>query len=578
MCNWDLSKMYKDKNAIEKDIKLVNENINKIDELKKNEKDNFVEILNLLFETDRVMDNLYTYASMKKDENSKVSESVKLELELSSLYNKLQSRFSFVEPFVLSLNSDEQDKLIKENPSYEIFFKKILRFKEHTLSAEEENIISLMSEAMSSPHNDFYSLQNTDMEFPYVESIDEKLTNANFVPLLSKLPREQRKEVFEKYYDELAKYNNTFGSTLYANIKNLVILSKIKKYDSARQMELFNDDVEEVVYDNLIDIVHEYLPYLYKYYDARKKLLGLDENHMYDVYVPSTKGFDREIPFEEAKKMVIEAVKPMGEEYQSIMKKAFEENWIDVYPKDGKKPGAYSWGSYDSYPYILLNYTNDVDSVFTLIHELGHSIHSYYSRANNEFKYAGYTIFVAEVASTCNEMLLLDYMIKNAKNDDEKLYLLDHHINSFKSTIFRQTMFAEFERETHKLVEEEKALTGEDFNEIYLNLNKKYFGDSVVSDDLIKYEWSRIPHFYTNFYVYKYATGLSSSSILSQKILSGNEQDLENYKNFLKDGNKNYPLVQLKNAGANIKDKEVLRTAFEVFKEKVLEFEEIVNK
>ncbi|MFR7760680.1 MAG: oligoendopeptidase F, partial [Peptoniphilus grossensis] len=283
MCNWDLSKMYKDKNAIEKDIKLVNENINKIDELKKNEKDNFVKILDLLFETDRVMDNLYTYASMKKDENSKVSDSVKLELELSSLYNKLQSRFSFVEPFVLSLKEDEQDKLIKENPSYEIFFKKILRFKEHTLSAEEENIISLMSEAMSSPHNDFYSLQNTDMEFPHVESIDEKLTNANFVPLLSKLPREQRKEVFEKYYDELAKYNNTFGSTLYANIKNLVILSKIKKYDSARQMELFNDDVEEVVYDNLIDIVHEYLPYLYKYYDARKKLLGLDENHMYDV-------------------------------------------------------------------------------------------------------------------------------------------------------------------------------------------------------------------------------------------------------------------------------------------------------
>lgn len=578
MYTWDLSKMYSNDEDIEKDISKFEEKLKRTEELKDDLDENFIDILDLLIEAERILDNLSTYAFMKKDEDSRVSKNVKFSLEVSSLYAKLSTAMAFIKPYILNLSDKEQERLKEDNPSYRIYFDKILRYKDHTLKEEEERLMSKLSETFDNPHNNFYSLQNTDMKFPYLESIEDRLTNANFVAYLTKLDREKRKEVFQAYYGELSKYSNTFGSTLYGNIKNLCLQADIYKYESSLEMKLYEDKVSMDLYDNLIDTVHEYLPYLYKYYDLRKELLGLDENHMYDVYVPISNGYSKKIDFDQAKSMVLEALSPMGEDYQKIIEQGFDQSWIDVYPRDGKASGAYSWGSFDSDPYILLNYTDDLDSVFTLIHELGHSMHSYYSRRDNDFIYSSYTLFAAEVASTTNELLLLDYLVKRAKSDDEKIYLLDKHINMFKSTVFRQTMFAEFERITHKEVEDGNALTGDDFSKIYYDLNKKYFGDSVISDELIKYEWARIPHFYRDFYVYKYATGLSTASILSENILSKDKKKLDMYLNFLKDGNKDYPLDQLKKAGADIEDKNVLRSAFEVFKEKVVEFEKLVNK
>ncbi|MDY6064791.1 MAG: oligoendopeptidase F [Finegoldia sp.] len=578
MDTWDLSKMYVDRKNIEEDIDKFKDKLKKVDQLKDDVDKNFIDILDCLMDAFRIMDDLSSYAFMKKDEDSRVSANVKFSLETSSMYSQLSEAMAFVKPYLFSLSDEDQEELIGNNPKYKIYFERILRYKDHTLTEKEQRLMSKLSESFDNPRNDFYSLQNTDIKFPYLDSIEDRLTNANFVAYLTKLDRKRRKEVFEAYYDELSKYVSTFGSTLYGNIKNTSLQADIYKFDSSLEMELYDDRIGSDLYDNLIDTVHEYLPYLYSYYDLRKDLLGLDENHMYDVYTPAVEGYSKEIKFDEAKQIVLQALAPMGEEYLAVIKKAFDENWIDIYPREGKASGAYSGGSYDSYPYILLNYTDDLDSVFTLIHELGHSVHSYYSRANNDFIYSSYTLFVAEVASTTNELILLNYLVKNAKSDQEKIILLDKHINMFKSTVFRQAMFAEFERETHKVVDEGKALTGEDFSDIYYDLNKKYFGDSVVSDEKIRYEWARVPHFYRDFYVYKYATGFSAASILSEKILSGDKNALEAYINFLKDGSKNYPLDQLKAAGADIGDKDVLRSAFEVFKNKVLEFKDLVNK
>ena len=342
-------------------------------------------------------------------------------------------------------------------------------------------------------------------------------------------------------------------------------------------MYLYNDDVDVSVYDALIDSIHNNLNHIHKYYGIKKRALGLDEQHMYDVYMPITSDFDKKYTFEEAKNIVLESIKPLGEEYVNIAKKAFDDRWIDVEPREGKRSGAYSSGSYDTNPFILLNFNGTLESVFTLAHELGHSMHSYYDRNTNDYLHSGYTIFVAEVASTFNEALLLDYMMKNTEDEAEKLYLIGFYIDSYKSTVFRQTMFAEFEREVHAKIENGEILTKTDFSEIYHQLNKKYFGDAMISDEEIAYEWMRIPHFYSNFYVYKYATGFTASSILARRVLDGKENAIEDYIKFLKDGNKHFPIEQLKIAGVDMSKRETVDESLKIFANLVDELDGLIK-
>lgn len=563
---WDLGKIYKNNEEFSNDIDKLKEMISRVNEIRDDFKGNFKEILELTSEASELVSQIHTFASMTRDEDSTVSESQKLVLEAEAVFSEFNSAFSFLNPSILKLAQEELDELIKKNDleSYRKFLEDTYRFKAHTLSKKEEFILGSLSTMAQAPQSAYYMLTNADMKFPNLESKENaELTNANFVNYLRDSDVEVRKEAFNSYYDVYAGVENTISTLMQDNVKNLVTEAKLRSYDSAIQMELFKDDVDVKVYENLIKSVRENLEGLHEYYRLKKEALNLDEQHMYDVYLPIAGDMTDEIPYEKAVETIKEALKPLGEDYSKVLARAFDERWIDVYPRKGKKSGAYSWGVYSSDPYILMNYTDDLDSMFTLAHELGHSMHSYYSRKNNPYIYSNYTIFVAEVASTTNELLLLNYLLGNAQSDEEKLYLVDHYLNSFKSTVFRQTMFAEFEKMTHETVEEGEALTLDLMNDMYLKLNEDYFGDSVIIDDKIKYEWSRIPHFYRNFYVYKYSTGFLSAVILSKKILDG--ENLEDYLNFLADGGRNFPIDQLKKAGADILNPDTFNSAFSVF-------------
>lgn len=581
LTNWDLSKIYKSEEDFYSDLEEVREGAKKLSGLKENFKENFKEILLTFVEASELNQRVYVYSHMKRDEDSRERFGQTVALESEVVTNELNTAASYIRPSLLSLSDIELDDLISENDleKYRLYLEKMFRFKPHTLTEKEEYIMGAMSVSQEAPQNAYYLLTNADMVFPRIKSLDNiRLTTANYVNLLKNNNREVRQEAFEKMYSTLKRVDNTISSTLYSNINNTVTEARIRKYDSALEMALFEDDVEVKVYDTLVEVIRENLPTLHEYYKIRRDYLGLEEQHMYDVYLPLTSDYNAEITYEEAQEILLKALAPLGEEYIEILKEGFESNWIDVYPREGKRGGAYSWGEYKSSPYILMNYTDDLDSLFTLAHELGHSLHSYYSRKNNDFVYSGYTIFVAEVASTTNELLLLDYLIKNASSDEEKLYLVNHYVDSFKSTVFRQTMFAEFEKITHDLLEQNQVLTLDVFNEIHYKLNVDYFGDGVFIDEDIALEWARIPHFYTDFYVYKYATGFTCAVLLSQNILNEKEGALEKYLNFLKDGGNNYPIDQLKAAGADITKKETLDLAMNVFKEQVKELEELLKK
>ena len=563
---WDLSKIYKNNDEFNNDIDKLKGMIARVTEIRDDFKGNFKEILDLTSEASELVTKIYSFASMTRDEDSTVNESQKLVLLAEAVYSEYNSAFSFLSPSILELSEEELNSLIEKNDaeSYRKFLEDTFRFKAHTLSKKEEFILGSLSTMAQAPQSAYYMLTNADMKFPNMKSKDnEELTDANFVNYLRESDVEVRKEAFNSYYDVYAGVENTISTLMQDNVKNLVTEAKLRSYDSAIQMELFKDDVDVKVYENLIKSVRENLSGLHEYYRIKKEALKLEEQHMYDVYLPIAGDMNDEIPYEKAVETIKEALKPLGEDYTRVLSRAFDESWIDVYPKKGKKSGAYSWGVYSSDPYILMNYTDDLDSMFTLVHELGHSMHSYYSRKNNPYIYSDYTIFVAEVASTTNELLLLNYLLDKAETDDEKLYLVDHYLNSFKSTVFRQTMFAEFEKATHETLEDGEALTLDLMNDIYLKLNEDYFGDSVIIDDKIKHEWSRIPHFYRNFYVYKYSTGFLSAVILSKKILDG--ENLEDYLNFLADGGRNFPIDQLKKAGADILDPATFNSAFSVF-------------
>jgi len=431
-----------------------------------------------------------------------------------------------------------------------------LRDKPHTLSAAEERLLGMASDVLGSAGKIFSTLNDADLTFPVVKDENGKrkpLTHGNYINFLESPDRAVRKKAFTALYQTYKKFRNTFSATLYGDVKTHVYSAKIRNYPSALAASLHDDNIPEAVYNNLIGTVHQHLPKLFKYFGIRAKALGLKELDMYDLHCPLVPDYRMEIPWDQACKWVKEALKPLGEDYCAKLDQAFKKRWIDVLECKGKRSGAYSSGCYDSAPYILMNYTGTLSEVFTLAHELGHSMHSWYSNHTQDYHYADYSIFVAEIASTTNELLLHDYLLKNcAKDRNFKLYLLSHHADQFRGTIYRQTMFAEFEKMIHEKVEKEIPLTADELCQSYYELNKTYHAENVNPDQLVELEWARIPHFYYDFYVYKYATGLSAAAQLSKNILSGNAKKLEAYLGFLKAGSTKDVLDIMKDAGVDL--------------------------
>ncbi|HBG5343229.1 TPA: oligoendopeptidase F [Clostridioides difficile] len=578
---WKIDKMYSSKEEIEKDINKVKNLIQEVKEYKgklSESKENLYKVLNISENASRIVQNLYVYTHMKQHEDTRINDNQGRATKTEMLSTDLGVATSYIVPEILAIEENKLSEYLKDEKLsfYTKYIKDILRDKPHTLSEREEEILAATSELSTVPENVYDMLAYADMEFPEIEDEEGnkvKLSHSNYSLLIKSKNSRVRKDAFEGEFSTYEKYKNTFASTLYGGIKSEIFYAKTRKYNSAIEASLFSDDVSLDVYNNLISAIDKSIPNLNKYVELKKKFLGLNEIHMYDLYVPLTDKFDMDIPYDKAQDIILEALKPLGEEYLNVIKSAFDEGWIDVYDNEGKKGGAYSWGSYDSHPYILMSYKNDLNSLFTLIHELGHSVHSHYSRTSQPFLYSDYKIFVAEVASTLNELLLINYLLENSKSKDETIYLLNYYLEQFRTTVHRQTMFAEFEKIVHEKVESGEPLTADEFTDIYYKLNEKYYGKSAIVDKQIGIEWARIPHFYSNFYVYKYATGFSAASALSQQILSEGSTAVDRYINFLKSGGSEYPLEQLKSAGVDMTKKESIEEALNVFAELVNKLE-----
>lgn len=542
-----------------------------------------LEFLNLDTEINRKLDKLFSYAHLLNDEDTTNTKNQELFGKIVNLNNEYSKITTFVKPELLKSNYEQIKAFYKDLPElkeYEVLLEEIYRYKEHTLDEREERIVAELNKSLSSPSEIFEKLTDADMKFPDI--VDEKgnsveFTESNYSIFIRSKDRRVRKDAFNILHNTYGKYKNTLSETYASLVDVEVALSKIYNFESAIKMSLFDDNIDVSVYDNLVKTVNENLKELYKYYDLRKKILNLDEQHLYDTYVSLVEDDNKNYTFSEAKDLVLKALSVLGDDYVEILNKAFDEKWIDVFNNVGKRSGAYSSGCYDTNPFILLNFEGKLDDVSTLSHELGHSVHSYLSREFNSYQNASYKIFVAEVASTVNELLLNNYMLKNTSDKNEKLSILNKQLELFKSTIFRQTMFAEFERDMHAIVEQNGVLTNEVLCDAYYKLVKKYFGDSVYIDEAIKYEWSRIPHFYYNFYVYKYATGLSAAAFIASQILSGNKEYIEKYKNFLKLGGSMYPIDELKQIDIDMTKKEVVESAIEMFKNTLEEFEKLID-
>ena len=578
---WTIDEMYPNEESIEKDIQKVKELIEEVKRYKgilADSEENIFKALNISEEASRILQNLYVYTHMKSHEDTRINKNQSNATKIDMLSTELSMATSYMVPEIIAMDNEKLENYLKTErlSHYKKYVDDILRLKPHTLNEREEELLASVADLSGVPENVYDMLSFADLKFPEIEDENGekvRVTHSNFSLFLKSKDARVRKDAFEAMYGIYGQYKNTFASTLYGGIKSEIFYAKTRKYESALQGSLFQDNVSVNVYNNLIDAVHENLDTLNDYIDLKKKFLGLDKINMYDLYVPLTENFDMEISYEKAQKIILEALKPLGEEYLENVKKAFAEGWIDVYGNEGKQGGAYSWGSYDSKSYILMSYKDDLNSLFTLIHEMGHSMHSFYSKNNQPYLYSGYKIFVAEVASTLNELLLINYLLKNAESKEERVYLLNYYLEQFRTTVYRQTMFAEFEKICHGKVEEGEPLTAEDFNNIYYDLNKKYYGESCDVNEEIALEWARIPHFYSNFYVYKYATGFSAASALSKQILEEGESAVSRYKEFLKSGGSEFPLDQLRKAGIDMEKKESVDEALHVFKDLVKQLE-----
>ncbi|WP_102336132.1 oligoendopeptidase F [Salimicrobium jeotgali] len=526
---------------------------------------------------------LFTYAHMRSDQDTTNAYYQEMNTKAETLLTEASQAMSFIVPEILALPEGTVDKFLEEYEPlklYEHTLNEIIRQKEHILSEKEEKLLAGFSEIAGAPAQTFGALNNADLTFPSIN--DEKgnevdVTHGRYINFLKSDNRKVREDAFRAMYDTFGSFKNTFASTLSANVKKNNFKATVRNYRSAREAALDSNKIPETVYDNLIEAVHDRLDLMHRYVRLRKRVLGLDEVHMYDLYTPLVKDVGMKITFEEAQSKVIEALRPLGEDYTAKLEEGFKNRWIDVEENKGKRSGAYSSGHYGTNPYILMNWQDNVDNLFTLAHELGHSLHSYYTHQHQPYRYGNYSIFVAEVASTTNEALLNDYMVEQTDDEKEKLFLLNNYLEGFRGTVFRQTMFAEFEHEIHRREQEGEALTAERLTEIYYDLNKKYFGDDAFIDEDIGLEWARIPHFYMGYYVYQYATGYSAATALAKQIQEEGASAVERYKDFLKAGSSDYPIEVLKKAGVDMTSKQPVLEALDVFEQKLDEMERLLE-
>ncbi len=581
---WDLTKIYKEEKEIKEDIEKVKELTKKVQSYEGKLLDSAINLLdatNLYYGTMRILEKLIVYSNMKFHEDMSISKNKVLANKIDKLSDEVSFKLSF---FIPELLKDTYDKILefeKENKDLEKYhrtFEEIFREKEHTLSFKEEALLASLGEVFSSSSDSFDMLDSVDITFDDIRDEEGKtveLNSSNYTKFLKSNDRKVRKEAFETFYTSYDKLKNTYASLLKGSITSDNFIAKVRNYKNCLNMSLFSDNIDEKLYDKLLLSVNNNLDIVYDYIKLRKDVLGLDEIHMYDIYVPLTKNIDKKWTYEEAKEIIIKALEPLGEDYIKNLKKLMNSNCIDVYNNKNKRTGAYSWGSYDTDPYILLNFENDFYSVSTLAHELGHSMHSLYSNKNQEYHKSSYTIFLAEIASTVNEILLNKYMYSISNTKEEKLFYLNNLLEDFRTTLIRQTMFAEFEKIIHEKEENGEILTEELLSSTYLDLNKKYYGDNIVSDDLIKLEWARISHFYNSFYVYKYSTGISVACSIVSDILSNKENALENYIQFLSSGGKNYSLEILKNVGIDIVNDNTIEKALDMFRDTLKEYKKV---
>ncbi|PXV69343.1 oligoendopeptidase F [Halanaerobium congolense] len=582
---WNLNDIYADNQSFESELERVLKEVKNISKLKDDftdSPDNLLAALNKIIKIEEQTSKLYAYAHMKYDQNTQNEKYQNYKNKAMMCYNKLSNSTSFMVPAIIQLGEAKLNEFKEVEPELEFynhFFDDILRQKDHYLSAAEEKILALAGEVTQSSENIFSMLNNADLEFPLIKDENDeeiRLTHGRYIDLLKNEDRRVRQDAFEGMHGEYQNLENTFAAVLDSSIKGDVFYARARKYDSALESALDSDNISTDVYNNLINTVSNNLEPLHQYMELKKELLNLDELHIYDTYKPLIEEVDLKFKYEETKEIIKKAVKPLGNDYIDVVENGFNSGWIDVFENKGKRAGAYSSGCYGVHPYILMNYTQDISNLFTLVHEMGHAMHSYYSNKNQPYLYSNYKIFVAEVASTLNENLLLDYMLENAKSREEKLYLLNYFLEGFRGTVYRQTMFAEFEKMIHESVEAGESLTSQAMQKMYRKLNQKYFGDALVIDKKLDYEWARIPHFYYNFYVYKYATGYSAAAALADKIQNDGPEAAAKYLKFLKAGGSDYPLNILKKAGVDMEKAQPIENAAAKFKNYLKQLQDLI--
>ncbi|NLV36905.1 MAG: oligoendopeptidase F [Clostridiaceae bacterium] len=582
---WKLEDIYESDSQWEEDFKTVRRMAGEMTSFKGRLAGDMKTLLDCFKFSEKMLalnDKLFVYARMRRDENNSLSKYQALTDRAMALSTEVYASISFIDPEILSIDEELLKKSIDEIEGLSLYkhhISELLRQKKHILSDREEELLALSSEMADAPSDIFTMFNNADIKFGYIkdENGEEvEVTKGRYIKFLESKDRRVRQDAFRTLYTAYSSMINTLSSSLGSNIKKNRFYATVRKYDSSRSASLDSDNVPTSVYDNLIDTVNRNLPLLHRYLQLRKKALKLEQLHMYDLYVPIVEEPPKQIGYEDALEMVKKGLAPMGDCYLKDLESAFKSGWIDVFENQGKTSGAYSWGTHLTHPYVLLNYQGTINDVFTIAHEMGHAMHSYYTNKTQPYIYSEYKIFVAEVASTVNESLLINYLLSVTPDKRERAYLLNHYLEEFRGTLFRQTMFAEFEKTTHALIESGEALTAQEFCRIYRELNERYFGPEVVIDDEIAFEWARIPHFYSSFYVYKYATGISAAVSLSQQILKEGKPAVDRYTHFLKSGGSDYPLELLKKAGVDLSGPEPVEDAMKMFGAILDELEKLV--
>ena len=570
---WNLEDMIPSQEALDALLKTVEERIDAYSAFKGtlgSSAQRLAEFLKFDVELDEMFARLFSYARQKSDEDTSLGEYQALLSKVTTLSTKASGAASFAEPEILAIPEEIMAAFLEteELAHYRLLLNRLLARKEHMLSEAEETILSAMSEVAQAPNNIFRLFNNADIKFPVISGEDGEpveVTHGRFISLLESKDRRVREDAFHALYSVFRQFSNTVAATYESNLKQACFFAKTRKYSSSREFYLSGNEIPEAVYDNLLKTVEERMDLLHRYVKIRKEMLGVEELHMYDLYVPLVADYDEKVTYEEAQQLILEGLKPLGEEYLGILKKGFESRWIDVYENQGKRSGAYSNGVYGVHPYVMMSFNGGMSSALTLAHEMGHALHSWYSFHEQEATYAHYKIFVAEVASTCNEILMLRHLIANAKSKEEKMFLINQMLEKFRGTFFRQAMFAEFEWKTHQMCWEGTPLTKDVLCSLYHDLNVKYFGEDMVVDSDIDYEWERIPHFYRPFYVYQYSTGFAAATAVAGKILAGDTQALEGYFKFLKGGCSMTPIELLKLCGLDMEKPNVVNEALDVF-------------